>query len=625
VRALQVISSVLVVAAGCGKKPPALAELIEAAGPVERQAASGPWQAAALGTRFFLGDAARTGDGSAGLEIVGGAHIAMQPHTVLRFGGAAERGQISIETGAIDLSGTGSYLLDVGDVRLSRNGTVRITAEGDGKSSIRLRFGEAQVATLAGQTVDLVLDVPLELGLGDAVAVPLIDAGVAIADAMVAEIDAATGVEPDDETVAIDITGTRAELQLPGEASWRPLPAGASRVVVGARIRTGSGTRARLVAGAVTLELGGGSRVAVGGVLALEAGSAEVATTAAGSVRVPGGAVAMVGQERAPVVARLEGDPRGTKVTSQRGGATLTGLAGSELVLARGESATVMASGVIRPLEAIPRYFDLRIGVGETVTIHDPRPPTAIQFVFPGTCGEGGVVELDRDPRFVTAKISAGKEAANHLVRPGTWRYRLRCTTGAREGGAVVSGRIAVVADAGTRRLPSRPGVNPFDVDGRPWTFAYQSVIPDLAVKFPGTGSRFRLHLARGGKDLTFESTSNRLVVPGPALSEGKYTYWFDRDGVKQDKVNQLAIVFDQTAPQVYIEQPGDRRPWGGGDIEVRGAVLPGWTAAVEGITIPIDATRRFSAKVGAPAGRALAIRLSHPQRGVHYYLRREK
>jgi hypothetical protein len=57
----------------------------------------------------------------------------------------------------------------------------------------------------------------------------------------------------------------------------------------------------------------------------------------------------------------------------------------------------------------------------------------------------------------------------------------------------------------------------------------------------------------------------------------------------------------------------------------VRGAVLPGWSAAVEEVAIPIDKQRRFAAKVGLPDGKALAIRLSHPQRGVHYYLRRPK
>jgi hypothetical protein len=93
---------------------------------------------------------------------------------------------------------------------------------------------------------------------------------------------------------------------------------------------------------------------------------------------------------------------------------------------------------------------------------------------------------------------------------------------------------------------------------------------------------------------------------------------------VKQEKISTLAIDFDQTAPQVYIESPINGQLWTG-DLDVRGAVLPGWSAAVEAITIPVDKQRRFSAKVGAPSGAALAIRLAHPQRGVHYYLRRQK
>ena len=179
-----------------------------------------------------------------------------------------------------------------------------------------------------------------------------------------------------------------------------------------------------------------------------------------------------------------------------------------------------------------------------------------------------------------------------------------------------------VLADSGTRRLPDKPGVSPFTPNGMQWTIGYQSVIPDIGVTFPGAGNNFVLHLARGGKDSTFKSSSTKLKIEGKQLSEGVYTYWFDRDGVKQDKTNSLRIQFDNTAPQVYIELPVNGRPWAG-DVDVKGSVVPGWTAAVDGATIPLDSARRFIAKVGAPPGRALAIRLSHPQRGVHYYLRR--
>ena len=50
--------------------------------------------------------------------------------------------------------------------------------------------------------------------------------------------------------------------------------------------------------------------------------------------------------------------------------------------------------------------------------------------------------------------------------------------------------------------------------------------------------------------------------MPGTQLREGTYTYWVDRDGVKQDKVSTLAIDFDQTAPQVYIESPAEAQAW---------------------------------------------------------------
>ena len=67
------------------------------------------------------------------------------------------------------------------------------------------------------------------------------------------------------------------------------------------------------------------------------------------------------------------------------------------------------------------------LSAGESLTIHDPKPPTAVQFQFNGKCPGGGVIEMDKDARFRTPKISAGREAANMLVQPGGWAYRLRC------------------------------------------------------------------------------------------------------------------------------------------------------------------------------------------------------
>jgi hypothetical protein len=391
-------------------------------------------------------------------------------------------------------------------------------------------------------------------------------------------------------------------------------------------VRLGAGTTAQVVAGGTTLELGGGARLELGNELqlALELGGNTATATAPVSIALPGGAVAFTGGPGAAAVAKIDGNARETRIAMLRGNSKLTGSAGAERAIDRGESATLDRNGTIRYVETIPRYFDFRVAAGESFTIHDPRPPTAVQFQFDGKCPDGGIIEIDRNGSFRTARVSGGRDFANVMIQRGNWAYRLRCTSNGSEGGAVASGRITALTDDGRRPLPRIQAVNDIDPDGRNYRVYYQSTIPNIAVRIKNPGAVHRLHLASAGKEQTFDSSTPVVTVPGNQLREGTYTYWIDRDGVKQDKVSTLTIDFDQTAPQVYIESPINGQPWPG-DIDVRGAVLPGWSAAVEAIAIPIDRHRRFIAKVGSPAGNALAIRLSHPVRGVHYYLRRAR
>jgi hypothetical protein len=100
----------LLLAVGCSSKRTAIAELRKADGPVERQVGTGAWAGAKIGTKYYLNDAARTADGGAQLEVVGNALIAMQPHTILRFGGTDKSSKIAVELGTIELTGTGSKL-----------------------------------------------------------------------------------------------------------------------------------------------------------------------------------------------------------------------------------------------------------------------------------------------------------------------------------------------------------------------------------------------------------------------------------------------------------------------------------------------------------------------------------
>src|SRR5262249_51575703 len=154
----------------------------------------------------------------------------------------------------------------------------------------------------------------------------------------------------------------------------------------GAKLRTGNGTTARVVANGITLELAGGSRMTLSDDLAfgveLGSGRAQVQAGTEGKIDVPGGDVAMTG----PAEARPHVNGRETKVTMVRGTAKLSGGNGAALDMNRGESASLAKAGTIHVLEAIPTYFDMSITVGETpsFTVHDIKGATALQFVFGG-------------------------------------------------------------------------------------------------------------------------------------------------------------------------------------------------------------------------------------------------
>lgn len=613
---------------GCGKRSDAVAELTEGQGEVQRQVGDGEPAPASRGTRYYVGDAAHTRQGSATLDVVrGAATIVMTEHTTVRFEGSTEHVVINVD-GKIDLSGRGIYTLKGGDVTLpDEGGTVRIDAKAGARPTVELVKGKEAKVVTAGATYDLVVGAP-PVDLQTGAKVPA-DAGVrearSPADAAVDAPEPIGDAGPAVPGATVTVAGPNAQVKPPG-ADWQKLPEDTRELAAGSEIRIGARTSARVEANGTTLELGGGSRLKLGNELqiALELGSNTAEASKPATVALPGGSITLAGAPAAPAMARIDGNARDTKVTVLRGGAKLTGAAGAEREMDRGESATLDRGGAIRYVETIPRYFDFRVLAGETLSIHDPKPPTAVQFQFDGRCPNGGIIEVDRNGSFRTARVSGGRDFANVMIARGTWAYRLRCTTNGAEGGAVASGRITALTDDGRRPLPRNQGINDIDADGRVYRISYQSTIPNVSVRVKNPGAAHRLHLASAGKEQTFDSTTPVITMPSSQLREGTYTYWIDRDGVKQDKVSTLIIDFDQTAPQVYIESPANAQPWPP-DIDVRGAVLPGWSAAVDEIAIPIDRQRRFAAKVGTPGGSALAIRLSHPQRGVHYYLRRPK
>lgn len=608
-----------------GKKGNAIAELKKADGPIERQQGEGAWAGVKVGQLYYIGDAARTADSPAELQITGGgAMITMQPHTVLRFGGKEGNSKIAVELGAIDLSGSGLVGLDVGDVRL-KSGRVRVTSKGEG-ATLSLEMGDASVSPLNGQSFDMVIGSIVDLNPDDVTVTSIVDA--AVADAAVdAPVDAGAVVADEAHVVP---AGKKVELLPPGEKKWVPVTAD-TVIAVGSKVRVGKGSSAKVTAKGTTLDMDGPSSMTLGDNLALiaDAGLVHGIVDAGGkgSIRLPGGVIELRGGQQAGADARLDVNARETRVAMQRGTAELTGSKGGKLEMNRGESATLATNGTIRVIEAIPTYYDFQVAAGESATIHDPRGNTAIQFQFGGKCKDGGFIEMDQSASFKTAKVSSGKDSANLMAGSGQWAYRLRCSAGGGDSAPVASGRVRVLRDDGGRPLPKQAATIGIDADGRTWRISYQSVIPLVKVSTKGVGSSFKLHMATGGKEQVFEGKGASINVPGTKLDEGTYTYYLERDGEKDPKVSTLIIDFDNTAPQVYIQSPPaiSSKPWDP-QIKVRGALMPGWTAAAGGVEIPVDKQRRFTGTVDKPTGTTtFAIRLSHPQRGVHYYLRRGK
>lgn len=625
-RTAAVVCVVLAAASCGGKKGNAIAELKKADGPIERQQGEGAWGAVKVGQLYYIGDAARTAEAPAELQITGGgALITMQPHTVLRFGGKEGNSKIAVELGAIDLSGSGLVGLEVGDVRL-KSGRVRVTAKGEG-ASLSLEMGDATVSTLEGETFDMVIGSIVDLVPDDVTVTSVPDAAVADAAIVDAPVDAA--IAPDVATLVAE--GKKVELLPPGEKKWTAVEPGQLVLTPGTRVRVGKGSGAKVTAKGTVLDMAGGSAMTLGEglVLALDAGNAHglVEPGSKGSVKLPGGAIELRGGQQAGADARLDVTRRDTKVAIARGNAELGGVTGGKLEMNRGESATLAKNGTIRVVEAIPNYYDFQVAAGESATIHDPRGKTAIQFQFGGKCKEGGFVEMDQNARFQTAKVSGGKDAANLMAEPGQWAYRLRCSAGSGDSAPVASGRVRVIKDSGGRPLPKQAATVAIDADGRTWRISYQSVIPTVKVSTKGVGTSFKLRIATGGKEQVFEGKGATVNIPGSKLDEGEYTYYLERDGVKDPKVSTLIIDFDNTAPQVYIQSPPaiSTKPWEP-QVTIRGALMPGWTAAAGGVEIPVDKQRRFVGKVDKPTGTTtMSIRLSHPQHGVHYYLRRGK
>jgi hypothetical protein len=445
------------------------------------------------------------------------------------------------------------------------------------------------------------------------------DAGRAPVDAAVVTIDAGLG------RAAIDVHGPGVRVQAHGETAWQPLAAGASSVAGGDTIDVPNGATVDVQRGARHARLVGQGRYVVGegedakaSLVRATAGRVELdATSEDVLVEVPGGViVARSGGAEGKSRVEAEIAVTGTKVSVRQGQGEVRGKGAPEAVRA-GESAVLNARGAVTVSGRSPERADFSVHAGESFTVRDPRPPTAIDFDFASVCPGAGVVSRG------DGATVRGEHHAAMALGAGHHDYAVRCIgpDGVQDK-SVATGSVTIVADSARAELPRLPPSTVVDTDGRRYTVLYQNLVPSVIARWPDAApaSGYVLHVDAQRFKV---KTARESLKPG-SVGEGTHVLWFEtEDGAKRSADTTLLLKFDNAAPTANVREPADGSFHPGDVVKVSGVVVEGWTVNVYGQAVPLDEQKRFSTSATVPAtDDALVLRMSHAKRGTVYYVR---
>ena len=594
----------------------AIAELVSASGRVERDWSNRlrDWHPAEPGARFQMGDGVRSGDdGTAELSLQGGARLIVSPNSLLRFLPHGPSGFIALD---VEL---GEAVLETKEetVRLhSSFGRVTIDPESRvtmARSKTGVRFavslGRVTFTDDAGAATQITKGKGIEVALGGAV--------IESFDASAAPAAPSAEPEPDKDAPIVAVTsGENAEQRPPG-ADWQHLAAGKKTLTPGTGVRVGADTTVEVQRGRQQVTLKEGQFVVGtkgGALVQVLRGPVQLRGIGA-SVEVAGGTIVAKDDDTAAEVAL--GDER-AEVSVFLGRVEIDG--DHTETVRGGEAARLHASGKIEVLHRGPARAELVVNAGDTFTVHDPHPPTAIGFRVGGKCPHGAVVE------YGSARIAGAPEQINVSLATGTTSYRLRCLTAAGPADPpAAEGRVTVLHDAGTRPLNRTAPTTHVSTDGRRYTVLYQSRLPQISVGWETAPTAPSYTLAvQGPVARTVKTSSPAYAFPSGSLPEGTYRLFFDAasDPPRRSRTTTLAIRFDNATPAAALDGLPDLKP--GQPTQLTGTALPGWKVSVGGRELPLDKQQRFSTEItlsqDAPA---VPVRFEHPTRGVHYYLRR--
>lgn len=254
---------------------------------------------------------------------------------------------------------------------------------------------------------------------------------------------------------------------------------------------------------------------------------------------------------------------------------------------------------------------DLVVAPSSVIVVHDPSPPSAVGVDVSGVCQGPARLESGKRSTEGEGRLSLRFETGQH-------DYLVKCL---RAPNTVVGrGKITVLEDTGTRRLPTFAPTANIVTDGRVYTVLFQNKLPNVSVSWPTAPATATYTLTVDGR--SFATTTPVRTLN--ALSRGKHQVYFTADTtpIRQSRTTTIEVIYDSQAPTAEVEDPPvDFAP--ADSVVVRGNTLPGWRVSVDGKELDVDKARTFETRAGG--NQTIPIVFTHPVHGTHYYLRRPK
>lgn len=624
----SVLISLLLSLSGCERcsSETAMATLSARSGVVDRDTAEKleQWLKAEVGAAFSVGDGVRTGPKSgAELTLDDGSILALEEDTLIRFldrppGSKEQALDLQLGNASLEAPEDGTVLRTLFGQATLTGGTRVQLGRSDGGLRFQIKVGSATLENAEGQKLEVEAGQTIQISLGGAVMEPIEETQKESPDEKKENEEQPTG------PVSAQVRGNTVKLKGPGESAFESLAAGEASLDVGSTLQVGSGSSVTLIQGDDKADLAAGGTYVIGGggqFVEAQSGSMEVSSEGKVTIQVPGGVIVTNGGSSKITALGKEG----TKVETKSGSVTLRGK--TEETLSTGEEGIITQQGDISVKGRGLSYADVETASGENLVIHDPRPPTAVRFLFGDHCKDG-VIRLSGSKTSVPQdSFGRGEGSVALLLGNGATSYTLHCIgEDGKEGAAKVKGKVTVLQDAGSRPVPKTAPFTLVDVNGRTYTVLYQNQLPQVSVRWSkapeGVGS-FKLHVSGPGGKRTYTTSGPSYGFRSGALSEGTHSVYFEGGG-RVSRQTRITILFDNATPTASLSTPTELKANPGGEVVLAGTALPGWDVEVDGQSIGQDAGSRFSVKTKVPEnGRPVAVRLTHPTRGTHIYLRR--